>query len=128
VVVVFDVGLIPAAVLAFAASLGLPRWLLLYLKRLRQNRFLDRFPDAIDIVVRGVKSGLLLTVRLIGVEALEPVRTEFRRIMETQAVGVPLAKPVRNLRAIAGSQFLFHRPTRSIGVHRSWSLISRPGA
>jgi tight adherence protein B len=99
VVFVLDVGLIPAVLLAFAAGFGVPRWLLSYLKRRRQNKFLDRFPDAIDVVVRGIKSGLPLgdSLRLIAVEAMEPVRTEFQIIMETQAVGVPLGEACAKL-------------------------------
>jgi tight adherence protein B len=89
---ILDIGLIPAALLGFAAGLGLPRWILSYLKKRREAKFIDRFPDAIDVVVRGIKAGLPLgdSLRVIAAEALEPIRTEFRFILETQAVGVPL--------------------------------------
>jgi tight adherence protein B len=88
----FDVGSIPAVLLGFAAGFGLPRWILSYLKKRREAKFIDRFPDAIDVVVRGIKAGLPLgdSLRVIAAEALEPIRTEFRLILETQAVGVPL--------------------------------------
>jgi tight adherence protein B len=91
-VFILDAGLIPAALLAFAAGFGLPRWILSYLKKRRETRFLDRFPDAIDVIVRGIKSGLPLgdSLRVLAAEAPEPILTEFRHIIETQAVGVPL--------------------------------------
>ena len=91
-VLILDAGLIPAALLAFAAGFGLPRWILSYLKKRRETRFLDRFPEAIDVIVRGIKSGLPLgdSLRVLAAEAPEPILTEFRHIIETQAVGVPL--------------------------------------
>jgi tight adherence protein B len=91
-VFILDAGLIPAALLAFAAGFGLPRWILSYLKKRRETRFLDRFPDAIDVIVRGIKSGLPLgdSLRVLAAEAPEPILTEFRHIIETQAVGVSL--------------------------------------
>jgi tight adherence protein B len=89
---ILDAGLILAMPLAFAAGFGLPRWSLSYLKKRRETRFLDRFPDAIDVIVRGIKSGLPLgdSLRVLAAEAPEPILTEFRHIIETQAVGVPL--------------------------------------
>jgi tight adherence protein B len=89
---ILDAGLILAMPLAFAAGFGLPRWILSYLKKRRETRFLDRFPDAIDVIVRGIKSGLPLgdSLRVLAAEAPEPILTEFRHIIETQAIGVPL--------------------------------------
>jgi tight adherence protein B len=87
-----DTGLMPAALLAFASGFGLPRWALSYLKKRREAKFLDQFPDAIDVVVRGIKAGLPLgdSLRALATDAPEPILTEFRHILETQAVGVPL--------------------------------------
>jgi tight adherence protein B len=87
-----DTGLMPAALLAFAAGFGLPRWALSYLKKRRETKFLDQFPDAIDVVVRGIKAGLPLgdSLRALATDAPEPILSEFRHILETQAVGVPL--------------------------------------
>jgi tight adherence protein B len=94
-----DAGPVVALLLGFAAGAGLPRWVLNYVKRRRENLFLRRFPDAIDIVVRGIKSGLPLTdsLRVIAAESPEPVRTEFRHILETQAIGVPLGEACTKL-------------------------------
>jgi tight adherence protein B len=99
VVYVLDAGLIPAVLLAFAAGFGLPRWTLSYLKKRREAKFLDRFPDAIDVIVRGIKSGLPLgdSLRVLAAEAPEPILTEFRVILETQAIGVPLGEACTKL-------------------------------
>ena len=87
-------GLIGAAALAFAGAFGLPRWLLSFLKKRRENKFLNTFPDAVDIIVRGVKAGLPLLdcLKMIMTDAPEPVKSEFRAIVETQAIGMPLGE------------------------------------
>lgn len=85
-------GLMAALGFGFAAGFGLPFWLLGYLKRRRENKFLNAFPDAVDVIVRGIKAGLPLldSLKVIASEAEEPVRSEFRTIIETQTVGIPL--------------------------------------
>ncbi len=85
-------GLLPALGLAFAAGFGLPRWILGFLKRRREKKFLSALPDAVDVIVRGIKSGLPLfdSLRMVAAESPEPLRSEFVAIIETQAVGMPL--------------------------------------
>ncbi len=87
-------GLPAAAGLGFAGAFGLPRWLLSFLKKRREGKFLNGFPDAVDIIVRGIKAGLPLLdcMKMISVEAPEPLRSEFRAIVETQAIGMPLGE------------------------------------
>ena len=99
IVFILDAGVLPALGLGFAAGFGLPRWVLSYLKRRRETMFLDRFPDAIDVVVRGIKSGLPLgdSLRVIATDSPEPIRGEFRNILETQAVGLPLGEACAKL-------------------------------
>jgi tight adherence protein B len=85
-------GLIVSIVLGAAGALGLPRWLLSFMKKRRETKFLNAFPDSVDIIVRGVKAGLPLLdcLKMITVEAPEPVKSEFRAIVETQAIGMLL--------------------------------------
>jgi tight adherence protein B len=80
-------------------ALGMPRWLLIYLTKRRVKLFLNEFPNAIDVVVRGVRSGLPLgdCIRTIAVEAAEPVRTEFRHIIESQTLGLSIADACERL-------------------------------
>src|SRR3974377_116275 len=87
-------GLLVGAVLAFTGAFGIPRWLLSYLKKRREAKFLNSFPDAIDIIVRGAKAGLPLLdcLKIICMESQEPARSEFRTIVETQAIGLPLGE------------------------------------
>ena len=92
-------GLIVSAALAFVGGLGVPRWLLSFLKKRREGQFLNAFPDAIDVIVRGVKAGLPLLdcMKVIAVESTEPVKSEFRKIVETQAIGMPLGEACAKL-------------------------------
>ena len=79
---------------AFALGVGLPRWFLARQAKQRQAKFLREFANAIDIIVRGIKSGLPLNdcLQVIAQEAPEPVRTEFVDLVEQQKVGVPLQR------------------------------------
>src|ERR1019366_8940638 len=73
----FTGGGIPVgAALRFAGALGLPRWLLSYLKKRCEHKFLYAFPDAVDIIVRGVKTGLPLLdcLKMMTIDAPEPVK------------------------------------------------------
>ncbi|ADV15030.1 type II secretion system F family protein [Mesorhizobium sp. M7A.F.Ca.CA.001.09.2.1] len=75
-----------------AGGLGLPRWFVTFRRARRVKAFLNEFPNALDIIVRAVKSGLPLNdaVRLIANESPEPVKTEFRRIVDSQQMGLSI--------------------------------------
>ena len=81
---------VPGALLA--GALGLPRWFVSFRRGRRVKAFLNEFPNALDVIVRAVKSGLPLNdgIRLIANEAQEPVKTEFRRIVDAQQVGLSI--------------------------------------
>lgn len=81
-----------AAAAAFAAALGLPRWMLSIMRKRRQDKFLDEFANAIDIVVRGIKSGLPLhdCLKIVATEIPEPVGPEFAEMVDAQKLGVPM--------------------------------------
>src|ERR1700724_86012 len=85
-------GLLGATGLAFAAGFGLPRWGLGFLKKRRKSNFLKPLPDAVDVIVRGIKAGLPLfeSIKVVAAEAPEPLKSEFMAIIETQAIGMPL--------------------------------------
>lgn len=78
----------------FVGALGLPRWFVKHATKRRQKKFLNEFANAIDVIVRGVKSGLPLNecLGIIARESPEPVRGEFREVVEQQRVGVPLGE------------------------------------
>lgn len=79
---------------AFVGALGLPRWIVARLIKRRQSKFLEEFANSIDVVVRGVKSGLPLNecLNIIARESPSPIREEFKELVEQQRVGVPLSE------------------------------------
>jgi tight adherence protein B len=85
---------IVALLVAFACGIGLPRWLLFRTIKRRQAKFLQEFANAIDIIIRGVKSGLPLAecLQIIATEAPEPIQGEFVALVERQKIGVPLVR------------------------------------
>jgi len=88
-----------AAGLGFAGAFGIPRWLLTFLKKRREAKFLYNFPDAVDVIVRGVKAGLPLgdCLRIIANEAQEPVRSEFQTVVESQQIGISMGDACQKL-------------------------------
>ncbi len=92
-------GLIGAVGLGFAAGFGLPRWILSYLKKRREKNFLKALPDAVDVIVRGIKAGLPLfeSIKVVAADAPEPLKGEFLAIIETQAIGMPLGEACARL-------------------------------
>jgi tight adherence protein B len=79
--------------LPFTAAVGLPRWIIGFLIKRRQNKFLNEFPNALDVITRSLRSGLPLNdaIRLVSADAREPVKSEFRKLVEAQQVGLSMA-------------------------------------
>ncbi len=79
-----------AFLVAPPAGYFLPRFVLGYLANRRKKQFTAQFADAIDVIVRGVKSGLPTSecLRVIAEESPEPMAIEFRLITESQNLGL----------------------------------------
>lgn len=92
-------GPLGAVGLGFAAGFGLPRWILGFLKKRREKKFLAALPDAVDVIVRGIKAGLPLfeSIKVVAADSPEPLRSEFLAIIETQAIGMPLGEACARL-------------------------------
>ena len=92
-------GLLGASGLAFAAGFGLPRWGLSFLKKRREKKFLLALPDAVDVIVRGIKAGLPLfeSIKVVAADASDPLKSEFLAIIETQTIGMPLGEACARL-------------------------------
>ncbi|MBL4869502.1 MAG: type II secretion system F family protein [Robiginitomaculum sp.] len=78
--------------IGFALGFGVPRWFLNMIITRRQKKFTALFADAMDIIVRGVRTGLPLgdCLRMIAHETPEPIQSEFRLLVEAESVGVPI--------------------------------------
>jgi tight adherence protein B len=88
-----------SALFLVVGLLGLPRWIVGFLRKRRMNQFLNEFANAIDIIVRGIKAGLPLgdCIRIIAQETEEPVKGEFRKIVDAQALGISVAEAVAKM-------------------------------
>lgn len=91
-----QVPLIYAIVFAAAGGYVLPRWYLGRARKKYQNRFIEELPNAVEAIVRGVKSGLPLndSIRLVAKEAKEPLKSEFNRVLDQQSVGKSMSEAV----------------------------------
>ncbi len=83
-----------AAFALFAGGGGLPLWLLAFLRKRRIAHFIKELPTAIDIITRGIRAGIPLgdCFRIISREAEEPIRSEFKQIVEAQTLGLSLGE------------------------------------
>ena len=83
------VGIVPVSI---TVGFGLPRYVLFYLTKRRVNKFTKEFANAVDIIVRGIKSGLPVSecLKIIATESPEPVAGVFLEIVESQNLGLTL--------------------------------------
>ena len=68
---------------------GLPHMVVGYFIKRRGNKFTAKFPDAIELLVRGLRSGLPIseTMGVVGAEVPGPVGEEFRSISDKMKIG-----------------------------------------
>jgi len=83
----------------FAFALGLPRWVLGFLKSRREKKFTREFAPAIDTIVRSVKSGLPVNeaLKVVASEIPEPVGGEFKLLNESLKVGVTMEDGLKRM-------------------------------
>jgi tight adherence protein B len=85
--------------IGFVAGFGVPRWIVSFKRARRFKRFILIFPNAIDIIVRGIKSGLPLNdcLRIIANDSEEPVKSEFRKLVEASQMGITIPEACERL-------------------------------
>jgi len=85
-----------AAIFAVGAGYLLPNMYVSNRKRRFQDKFLDELPNAVEAIVRGVKTGLPLndSIRVVAKDAKEPVKSEFARVLDQQSVGMSMTEAV----------------------------------
>ncbi len=91
--------LLIALAFGFGAGFGLPRWVLGALRKRRMKKFTGEFANALDIVVRGIKTGLPLNecLKIIARESPAPVGPEFKNLIDGMAVGVDLPQGLEKM-------------------------------
>ena len=88
-----------AGLMAISVGAGLPNLLLARMRTRRIKKFIDALPEALDIIVRGVRAGLPVndTLKIIASEAQEPVKSEFRRVVEQQTLGISVPEALQKM-------------------------------
>ena len=94
-----DQGPLIALAGALVGGFGAPSWYLSFKRKRRLARFQNDFPNAVDVIIRGVKAGLPLgdCLRIIATESPEPMKSEFRRVVEAQAVGLTVTEAIERM-------------------------------
>lgn len=90
VVIAIKTGSITFAVAGgLLVGLGLPHWVVGFMIKRRVNNFTKRFPDAIELIVRGLRSGLPITetLQIVSTEIQGPVGVEFRAVSDKMKIG-----------------------------------------
>lgn len=97
---VFGAGFLPAFGFALAGGLLLPHIHVSLKRKARLKKFSAEFPNAVDVIVRGLKAGLPLAdcLRIIASESQEPVKSEFVTMVQDQTLGMPIDVAVQRLR------------------------------
>jgi tight adherence protein B len=86
-----------AIALGCAAAAGAPVLLLRFAQGRYQRKFLDIFPDALDLIVRAVRSGLPApeAIELVSREVRPPVGTEFQKLLDELRIGAELEEALQ---------------------------------
>jgi len=87
-----------ATTLVGAAAATAPTLVLRFAQSRYQRRFLDAFPDALDLIVRAVRSGLPApeAIELVAREVRPPVGLEFQRLMDEVRIGTEMAQALQH--------------------------------
>jgi len=95
----FGLNILLGLGLALIFGLGLPRWVLSFLAKGRMKKFSSQFADAVDVIVRGIKSGLPVhdCFKIIGRESPSPLGPEFQKLVEGLGVGLTLSEALNKM-------------------------------
>jgi tight adherence protein B len=91
---VLGINIFVALGIGIVFGLGLPRWVVGFLGKRRRAKFSLAFADAVDVIVRGIKSGLPVhdCFKIIAKEAPLPLGPEFQTLVEGLGVGLTLSQ------------------------------------
>ena len=92
-------NLLVTILVAIPVGLGLPRWILNFLTKRREKAFTNNFANAIDVIVRSVRSGLPTNeaLKIVAKEIPDPVGSEFNKLVESLKVGVTLEAGLKKM-------------------------------
>jgi len=109
-VIVLSIWLDPIVALGVGATavVLMPLLVLHVMRKRRQSRFGDQFPEAIDIIVRSLRAGhpIAVAIKAVAQELRDPAGMEFSILQDEIAYGLDLEAAMRNLAARVGQQDL----------------------
>ena len=88
-----------AIIFGAAGGYLLPRFWMSRRRKKHEAAYLDELPNAVEAIVRGVKSGLPLndSMRLVAKEAKEPIKSEFQKVLDQQTLGKSTGEAIQIL-------------------------------
>jgi tight adherence protein B len=86
----------------------IPLMVLRSMRRRRQNRFGNQFPEAIELIVRSLKAGhpVPVAMSMVAREMPDPIGTEFGLMVDEITYGADLVSALVNLQARVGQEDL----------------------
>lgn len=83
------VPILLAVLIGMLLGIGVPHWFIGKMIKRRVGKFTARFPDAIDLMVRGLRSGLPIseTLGIVADEIKGPIGDEFRTVSDKMKIG-----------------------------------------
>jgi tight adherence protein B len=90
--VTLDLSFLINMLIGVVVGVGLPHIALQQRINRRLKKFVTLMPDALDLIVRGIRSGLPATeaLKTIADEIEDPVGTEFRQVTDQMRIGVAM--------------------------------------
>jgi tight adherence protein B len=91
-ILAFDLSMLINALTGIVLGVGLPHVVLSRRIANRTKKFISLLPEALDLIVRGIRSGLPASeaLRTIGDEIQDPVGKEFREVTDQMRIGVAM--------------------------------------
>jgi tight adherence protein B len=107
IVLLFFKGLpiLLALTVGLLIGVALPHMVISKLIKRRVQKFTSKFPDAIELIVRGLRSGLPIseTIGIVADELPEPVNVEFRSVSDKMRIGRTLDAALQDTAARLGT-------------------------
>ncbi len=96
---IFRIETFSAIAFSATAALLLPHLYVAWKRKSRFKAFTTEFPTAVDLIVRGIKTGLPVVdcFKIAASEVQEPVRGEFKMMVEDQTLGLPIHEAVQRM-------------------------------
>jgi tight adherence protein B len=104
------IGIVPSLLIGVLIGTAIPHFVIGRMGKRRLAAFIRLFPDAIDLVVRALRSGLPVTEAIVGAghEIADPVGSEFRLVESGMRMGRDLESLLwETAKRIDSSEFRF---------------------